>query len=453
MTKILMRSQINHDKSYTPEFILLENKMGGNCGNWLYQYSLYRTLMTDENVQIDVFDPKEDITCDEYIAHANETYDFCVIPLANAFKTSFSKEIRKLTEFVNKLKIPCIVPCVGIQTTNAEKFNENFDDQEASKAFVEAVLNKSSLIGVRGEVTASFLEHLGFKREKDFTVIGCPSMFLHGATLPQAKPLKYSDETKLLLNSKVEHETKQRVALLSRFAKEHPNYVYVPQMIHDMRRAYFGFDFNKDSETRKPPERFFDYSKTLCFTSAYRWIDYVSKNVDLSIGTRLHGSIACILGGVPSFILTTDQRVNELAQYHNIQHIPFEKVGNETTIRSLIENADFNSVSRGHKERFNHYIDMLERNGLTTSFSKDRNASETYFDLVLSKLNFSDNVLPFEAVSQSEKIRRTQEAAIFYFDKSRTFKEQFKAEQKENKLLKNNLNAKNSGGFFSRLFK
>lgn len=437
MIKILMRAQINHDNAYPPKTVLLENMMGGNCGNWLYQYSLYRTLLVDENVQIDVFDPKEDITSDEYIAHANETYDFCVIPLANAFKTSFAREIRQLTTFVNKLKIPCIVPCVGIQTNNAETFTETFKDKEASTAFIKAVLNKSSMIGVRGEVTASYLQHLGFTPEKDFTVVGCPSMYLHGAKLPEVKNLNYNQDSLLLFNSKVEHENKKRAQLLSKFVKEHPNYVYVPQRIMDMRRTYFGMYLLEDPTMRERPDRFFDYSKALCFTSPYRWIDYAAKNVDLSIGTRLHGNIACILGGVPSFIISTDQRVSELAKYHNIQYIPFEKTNNKTTIRSIIENADFTSVHKGHAERFNHYIDMLEKNGLTTAFSKDRNATETYFDSVLSSLDFSDDILSFDVVSDSEKIKRTQDAAIYYFDKSCDLKERVIAQRKEIKLLQN----------------
>ena len=106
MKKILMRAQMQHDAAFSPDTVLLENLMGGNSGNWLYQYSLFRTLMVDSSVKIDIFNANKQTVDDSFIKSVNESYDCFVIPLANAFKKSFGKELRTLTRMVKKLKIP-----------------------------------------------------------------------------------------------------------------------------------------------------------------------------------------------------------------------------------------------------------------------------------------------------------------------------------------------------------
>lgn len=49
--------------------------------------------------------------------------------------------------------------------------------------FVKAILNKSAILGLQGEITAAYLRKLGFTEEKDFTVIGCPVVFMNGDEL------------------------------------------------------------------------------------------------------------------------------------------------------------------------------------------------------------------------------------------------------------------------------
>lgn len=426
MTKILMRAQMQHDMAFSPDTVLLENLMGGNNGNWLYQYSLFRTLMVDSSVKIDIFNANKQKADEAFIQSVNENYDYFIIPLANAFKKSFSKELRILTKMVKKLKIPCIVIGIGIQMKLGKDFCNAYEDKEAAKEFVKAVLEKSSMIGVRGEATGDFLKYLGFREEQDYTVIGCPSMYLYGSELPQVKPFVYSDEATFLFHSKVEHENEKVLTLMNNIVKEHPNYLYAPQRLGDMIKSYFGTDY-RSTETNIS-NRFFDPSKTVCFTSPYRWTDYLSKNVELSFGTRFHGSVAAILSGVPAFIVATDQRVSELATYHNIAHITLNETNSFSTIKTLTENIDFNCIHKGHEYRFNHFVDFLQKNELNNIYSQDRNRKDAYFDSIIKSLHFSDDVLAFEAVSDGIRLLRTQKAAEFYSLKlsksQKTLKEQ-----------------------------
>lgn len=426
--RILMRAQLQHDKTFSPHDVLLKNLMGGNIGNWLYQFSLFRTLMIDENTVIDIFNPTKEKVDREFIEKVNSEYDVFVLPLANAFKISFIDEMKALTKLISGLTIPCIVPGIGIQAKTGKDFSREFPYHEESKEFIKAILDKSTIIGVRGEATGEFLKTLGFREDEDFTVIGCPSLYTFGVHLPEVKPLDYSENSKLLFSSKIEHESKKISAVLGSLASQHPNYYYAPQRLQDMLTCFYGNDYRVPS-SQSPKKRFFDTDKTLIFTSPYRWINFARENIDFSVGTRIHGNVAAILGGVPSFIMATDQRVSELASYHNIACVPVSSVTPDTKLTDIIEKHDFTLVHKGHSERFNHFVDFLEKNNLPTVYSENRNAEKVYFDSVIASLDFSDNVFSFGAVSAEEKLARVQKAAAFYADRSLSLQERLDSEK------------------------
>lgn len=438
--KILMRAQMDHTKLYTPEEVYLGNLMGGNSGNWLYQFSLFRALLKDESVTIDTIDTKKNgrgaggLNA-EYARFVNESYDCFVLPLANAFRNTFVDELKALTGFIKALKIPCIVPSIGIQALNGKDFTQTFQYRDEAKAFVSAVLEKSSMIGLRGEETARFLTSLGFEREKHFTVIGCPSMYSNGRKLPEVKPLNFRNESLLLLNSKVEHEKKKVAEMFSGFVKEHGNYVYAPQKIEHMITSYYGTYFKPGDEEFIFKKRFYDEGKTVTFTSVPEWFGYMRKHVDLSVGTRIHGSVAAIMGGVPTFIVNLDQRVGELASFHNIAHLPFNEVKKGSTIESLIKNVDFNCIHEGHAERFDNFINFLEKNGLETAYSENRDAEKVYFDSVIENNNYDLDPKCFGECDSNEQLERTRKAAVFFANRVVALRKEVREAQKKNMNL------------------
>ena len=435
---------MDHTKLFTPEEVYLGNLMGGNSGNWLYQFSLFRALMTDESVTIDTIDTKKKGAGikrfnAEYAEFVNRNYDCCVIPLANAFRNTFVDELKELTGFVRALKIPCIVPSIGIQALNGKDFTQTFQYRDEAKAFVSAVLKKSSMIGLRGEETARFLTSLGFEREKHFTVVGCPSMYSNGRRLPEVKPLEFGKDSLLLLNSKVEHEKKKVAEMFEGFVNEHENYVYAPQKLEHMITSYYGTYFKPCDENFVFQKRFYDEGKTVTFTSVPEWFGYMKKHVDLSVGTRIHGSVAAIMGGVPTFIINLDQRVGELASFHNIAHIPFNEVEKGATIESLIKNVDFNCIHEGHTERFDHFVDFLEKNGLKTAYSENRDVERVYFDSVVEKNNYNLDPKCFGECDSNEQLERTRKAATFFVNRVVDLKKEAAEVAKKNESLKKKL--------------
>lgn len=201
MTKILMRAGFSPLSPPPASQIVLENLIGENTGNMLFPYSIMRILMREDTVITTV--SIDQFFRSRQIAQWNSEYDCFVIPLANAFRESFLLHLKYLTYLINKLTIPCIVVGVGIQAGICGNKDTSQDFDRTVSDFVKAVLKKSALLGIRGEFTAQYLKYLGFTEEKDYTIIGCPSMYLYGAesAIQACKRVRYKIKSKCQLQN------------------------------------------------------------------------------------------------------------------------------------------------------------------------------------------------------------------------------------------------------------
>lgn len=363
-----------------------------------------------EDVDIDFVNTHKSFS-DKEAARIDERYDCFVIPLANAFRSNFMEELGWLTALVKRLSIPCIVVGVGYQgKIGSKKFGRKWD--EKARAFMDAVLEKSALVGIRGETTARYLESIGFEREHDFTIIGCPSMYLYGPELPRPKPLDLSARLRVNINFKEDNPAKA-LDYLKKVREEVAEYYFIPQNLTDIRTMFCGLPM--DEQVKKPPEG--DYPMDLshpiyagnharAFVNVKCRLDFVAKG-DLNIGTRIHGNIVGVLAGVPTFIIACDARVLELARYHHIPHVTIKKLDDGKSLPELLEGVDFWSVLEGHEQRFAHYLEFLHINGLETIF--DHELSSVPFDEKVDSLDWGE---PLEPLHLSSGLRRRVDAAL-----------------------------------------
>ena len=166
MRKVLIRAGMSPMIYHSPAEVLGCNLVGNNLGNMLFPYSVSRCLMT-EDVEIHALTVQERYS-EAALRKIDENYDCLVLPFANAFRISFVEELKTVTRLVKGLHIPCIVVGIGAQA-NLDKLPENAELAQAAKEFVEAVLEKSAKIGLRGEFTADYLEGLGFRAERFYS--------------------------------------------------------------------------------------------------------------------------------------------------------------------------------------------------------------------------------------------------------------------------------------------
>lgn len=402
MKKILIRSGMLPHETHDEFELLKRDRFGSNNGNLIYQYSIVRTLMTD-NVEIYSDNYMTNPKNAEYI---NKTYDVYIIPLADAFRSNFIHKIRQYTKLINKLEIPVVVIGVGLKAPYDYDVKKGFDFDDDVKDFVNAVLSKSKIIGLRGQLTADYLESLGFVPEKDFSVIGCPSMYTFGKKI-NLKKIELSESSSISINAS-NIASENAMNFLNEISLKYKKYYFIPQSYQELLLNYFGFGEIGNVPYNFPRNigsKFYKEGKVKYFLNAKSWFDYM-KDIDISIGTRLHGNIVATINGTPSITIIHDARMKELADYHALPSISGEAIGKYNNLTQLINDIDFQKVEKQHEKRFNHFIDFIEENGLDHIYEENRNNIYAPLDKLIEATQFDTPIKTITAISHEEKVLR-----------------------------------------------
>lgn len=410
MKKILIRGHMSPFDNLDAATVLNRDLIGTNAGNLIFLNSVIRILMT-EDTQIDVWNTRYDVTSKE-IDRINSEYDCVLLPFANAFRLTYQSEMQKITTVIKKLKIPCVVVGVGVSVTIKRGIQDSYPFDDTVKEFVKAVLEKSAVIGTRGEYTAEYLNRLGFKEGRDHRVIGCPSMFYYGEELPKIEKVELTPDSKVSINWKMDVPREIHNFMRRNIPYFH-DLCYVPQITDEIRLMYYGIPFPEGKYVipRQYPGRvdhpWYANGTARAFINVDSWMKYM-KGKDFSFGTRIHGNIAALLAGTPAFVVVSDYRIKELAMYHEIPYIAYNELKETDDIFSLYEKADYSGYNKGHKARFENYVDFLEENSLDHIFKKNR-TGEIPYDRKMGELTLQPALQPFMAVSQKEQAKRLVE--------------------------------------------
>lgn len=408
MKKILTWSVIPPFNEYSVKRILSDNLIGSNTGNLLFHASVARALMTDADVEYETVFSGVAGSLDETAARVNEECECFVIPLANAFRGDYIPKLSTLTQLIRRLKIPCVVIGVGIQAGKAEQLTQGFAFDDKVKDFVSAVLDKSAILGVRGEMTAKYLKHLGFAEERHFTPIGCPSMYMYGSALPEVRKKTITAESRVCVNGKMD-STREIHALMESGCAELPNYWYIPQRIEEIWMMYAGMPIPRRGKRKRPEylpilrsNRLLREQRSVAFLNVPSWMEFM-KNMDLCYGCNIHGNIAAYLAGVPGLVVAKDLRVAEIANYFEIPTIGQEEIRAKVSIIDAYERADFSKVQANHASRFAHYVDFLNENGLDHIFKERQSVTNAPYDQRIAQTQFVPAVYPRESLTLAER--------------------------------------------------
>jgi hypothetical protein len=288
----------------------------------------------------------------------NERCDAAVFALANAFRPEFEPELNQYTMLIRRLKIPCVIVGVGAQAgLDLAQLKDTAMDAPV-RAFVSAVLDRCSTIGVRGEFTQAYLRRLGFTQVE---VIGCPSIFACGPGSPIDKPERPPRPGDPVAVNHTPGVGRKVSDFLAGVLAAYPNSVFVSQSEGDARewRAAGG-----DARVRR-------------FTDAPSWFAFMRTRM-FSVGTRIHGAIAALASGVPAMVAVHDSRTLELARHHRIPHVHFGQINAMTDLAALYEQADFAPFNASLADGLDRYRAFLERNGVPHSL--DDPAAGAEFD-------------------------------------------------------------------------
>lgn len=382
MTEILIRAAKNPWESVSPADVLRSNTIANNAGNLLFGQSVYRMLSApDVGLTPDRYATHRTRMPGEHAAWINESFDHFVIPLANAFRPAFRPALRRLTKVIRKLDVPVTVIGVGSQHGLGDgTFNDELDRDV--KAFMSAVLDRSASVGVRGEKTADYLDSIGFGREH-VDVIGCPSVFMNGAPQPVEKSAaSISQHSKIAMT--VSPYVGKLNSLVASHTKRYENLIYIPQNLKDLNMMVWGENRSHPKNRWNPTHidhPLYTEDRMRFPLDPRTWVEYLS-DFDFVFGSRIHGSIAGILAGVPTMLLVHDSRTLELAEYHAIPYVKVTDLSTRADAKELYNQTDYTKYNQRLPEVQRILADFLEKNAL--GHVLDQNQEATEFDAKLA---------------------------------------------------------------------
>ncbi|EUJ44875.1 hypothetical protein PRIP_08562 [Listeria riparia FSL S10-1204] len=410
MKRILIRSGMRPTDIYTAEDIYLKDRTGFNNGNLAYQYSIYRTLW-NENVEIDA----DGLSSNPNLAESiNENYDLYVVPLADAFRDDFRQTLRNYTELIRRLKIPVIVTGVGLRANYEPQLEEGFSFDEDVINFVKAVLEKSSQIGVRGQITADYLKKLGFKEGVDYRVIGCPSLYTFGREL-KIRDLKLTEQSSIAINaSPVSSDI--AIQFLNNMIETHKDYHFIPQHLDEFYLMFAGgpsITSDANDYPTSTEHKFYQEGRVKYFTNMPSWYAF-AKEIDFSIGSRLHGNIIPTIVGTPNISFVQDARMRELAAYHGLTHITIDELKNTRSIEEVLNKVDLKSAEKVQARNFDSYLDFLDINGLEHIYKANRNRKTAPLDTLVQTIDFPQSPKPINDTRFKKKCWHVYKFLLIY---------------------------------------
>ena len=402
MKNILFRSKTTPFDIYDPITFIEYDKCSSNLGNFLYQHSVYKHLSTDnQNLVIN-----NNSISTKKLDMINQTYDHFVIPLANAFRPSFAKNLEKLTHFLKGVKIPITIVGIGAQTDHTGNFNNLKNIDSKVKEFISVVLDKGETIGVRGHLTKAYIESLGFDGNR-VDIIGCPSLFTYPENIQNiAKNQKITKDAKIAINLSATGSQAAFSENLDNFEKifafninRYQDICYVPQETRSLELLTYGVNKKKGIEhsmlDSQLAVRIFEENKVKFFLNSYSWFEYM-KSRDLTFGTRLHGCIASLIAGTPAMLFAHDSRTIEIAEHFAMPYINLNFNKEILDASDIYDLIDLEAMKNKYNENLNQYANFLRKNGLETIV--DHPDKMQAFDLQVTP-NMKD--LSVEALSNS----------------------------------------------------
>jgi hypothetical protein len=361
--RILLRSPASPYEVIPPAAAIWRNVIANNTGNLLFLHSAYRLLDTS-NVEIATDGLRVEPRDAERI---NESYDAYVVPFANAFRRDYEATLIRWTALIKRLRIPVVILGVGAQANLDYDLAPLAPMEKAVKQFVAAVLDRSPSIGVRGEFTEGYLRSLGFS---DVEVIGCPSMFFDGPAMRITKdPEGLHVDADLVVNA-VPYKAAM-VPIIEHHHARYPNLVYVAQDPETLELLTFGESIGAVS---RPPgfpsdlqHPLFREGKVRIFPSPWPWLDFLRER-DFVFGSRIHGNIAALMAGTPSYVLAHDARTLELARYFGIPHRRLPDVDPDIDAAELYAEAIYDELNEGHAARWERFAAYLARHEIDDVF-------------------------------------------------------------------------------------
>ncbi|MDR1791779.1 MAG: polysaccharide pyruvyl transferase family protein [Propionibacteriaceae bacterium] len=335
-----------------------------NAGNYFYWDSVFRWVsVPGATVVPDSLLSQTFHWSKRYAEMINSEFDAYVFTLTNSFRKDFVDGLDAWTDLLRKLKLPVVGVGGGVQLGWKDGLEPGPRVDEATKRFVSELLNHSATISVRGHTTAAYLKRLGFG-DHVVHVTGCPSLYLYGPDYQIRAKGELTKESKVAMNVAVRDYG--FADFLNQTYADYPNFIYIAQTGDDLATFVWGKDRLVDIKPEFPVH--LDHpilrdGKARMFLDTRTWVDFL-RDYDYMAGTRIHGTVAAILAGVPSTLVSMDQRTHELGEFHRIPTFRRPDLADDETLASLYAKSDWTAFNAALPELYQNFCDFFDENGI-----------------------------------------------------------------------------------------
>lgn len=307
-------------------------------------------------------------------AQIETDFDVIVIGAANFLNSKF--DFTAWANFLESVRLPCVIIGVGAQ---APDYSHRITVPDGTRRMMEIVAERSVSLGARGHYSADTLRRMGITNVR---VIGCPSMYWSCEPVLRLTRRPAHDGIVVTVNGSanvVEHAVdvdaaRSVEASIARLSFDH-GYPYVlqnetelmdilvdapgafePSLIDALQHRYGLHDVSPDrfvQFVRRNMKVFTDVSDWLCAVQASEFV----------LGTRFHGCLIGLLGGVPSVMFTHDARTREMCELLSVPQVDVRDARG-IDVRSLYESVDIDALEAAYLPLYRNYVEFLDENRL-----------------------------------------------------------------------------------------
>lgn len=334
---VLFRNELDNSSQET-----LFRGVGQNTGNQVFTSSIKKLFQPQVQgyhnfIKCTNIDTQTVITTDLIWINQNSNFDYLHEQMETLKETKF------------------VAMSVGLQ---APEIGDSFSLNKSTLNVLKEMESRS-VLGVRGEYTASVLEKHGIR---NYRIIGCPSLYYWNT--PDFNLLKSPTvPSKLLSNFRTfygELSVKEK-HFLSFCADQKAT--FVEQTSH-----YLEPNHTKDMNYFNYVSKWLENNTLLKFTTE-EWLEAI-RGYDFSIGGRFHGNVIALWENIPSLFLTVDSRTKEMVDFFKLPSLPMNEFDRTKPLEYYYNLADYSEFNKIYKSRYLNFLDFCKINNLSIPFQE-----------------------------------------------------------------------------------
>ncbi|WP_412777477.1 polysaccharide pyruvyl transferase family protein [Thalassospira lucentensis] len=279
-----------------------------------------------------------------------------------------------ITAVLEKTNVPVIAFGIGVQVPDN---SENYVN-ESTKRFLQLIADRSTTVGVRGNLSKKALNSIGIKNVRIF---GCPTAFRHckpELKLPRIEASAINRLGFTLRRKTHGFQTLQRY-MLRTLAERYDTEILCAGELEEKQIYYARTkqvendgQVMKDAVQKLTAEKWLSgakdplldlYKSSLSVFESVADFEKAEQSLDAVTGFRLHGNLLALANEVPALYVTYDTRTREFVKTLGIPYIDGRYM-DKFSFEEAWDNADFDLFEKTYQQRFGELKKFLEENSM-----------------------------------------------------------------------------------------